>query len=185
MSTIDIMAPFRALAERAAEQAKLGKAFEIEFKGTIELDPEVAEEAPFSLAALLVSNIKHEVAQSALPVSQATRERRARSLKGAAQEGRYPAGFVPNPNGPYGQDSGYLLSVLQANLDANKKDAFVGIPKERAKAAFVLRRLSPTARGGPELAAAVHSSMAKLTRDLVRKTVRKAFRGQGIGVTFK
>lgn len=186
---IDLMQPFRDAAKRAAEQLRAGQSVDIEISAPLVIDPEVAEESAFSIGALIVTRIREGLEGSTLQVTQATKERRARALAedarrsptgGAVKAARYPAGFVPNPDGAYGEDSGYLRTALTLNIARGKSDVFAGIPKNRAKAAFVLRRLSPLARGGAELATAVRESLRERIKTIVRKTLRKALREEGL-----
>jgi hypothetical protein len=182
----DLLEPFRKAAKEAATKLQAGESVDIVVKGPLLVDIEEAETAPLTLGALIVARIKREMQGSALLPQQPTIERRRRAqVSGIHNDNgrpRYPGGYKANPNTPYGFDSGYLHDLLTVNVENKKGDVFAGIPKIRGKAAFIMRRISPTA--GSELPQAVQETTIQLVRTIVRKTVQKAvrkeLRGQGI-----
>jgi hypothetical protein len=117
------------------------------------LDP---AEATLNIATLLLEHIAEETRQSPLPVSSATRDRRWHyahpndKADSSKIDARYPGKYQPDPyGGSYGVDSGYLLDSLVRNMkqvesgDRDRAKLLAGIPRNRQKAAFVLRGIKP------------------------------------------
>ena len=139
--TIDLMAPLRKSGGGARRTArKSGADVGIEVRGSLEivLDDEALA---MNLAQHLSDAVRGDIDANQFPVDEETRARRAR--KPVAD--RYPGGYYADPSGPYGTDSGYLRDNIKASLDSGKS-AFVGIPKIRQKAAFILRLISKTVK---------------------------------------
>ena len=161
----DLMAPFRATEDAARRQSARGSNIDAEIQIRGKLQVEIDDGAiALSLAQHLAQAIEGEIDANKFQPSEETRARRARR----ASVGRYPGGFSANPEGPYGTDSGYLRENIKASIDSGNV-AFVGIPKERQKAAFVLRRISKTAEEGINSKAApeVKESLENILRKMV------------------
>ena len=186
----DLLEPFRKAAKEAATRIAAGETgVDIVVKGPLIIDQEEAALAPITLGALIVQRIKDEMTSSTLLPQHETIERRKRALKSGVHNDqgtpRYPGGYQARPQGAYGDDSGYLRTALTLNVREGKADVFAGIPKNRQKAAFIIRRVSPTA--GAELPGAVARTTTELIKTIVRKTVAKAVRKElrGTGARIK
>ena len=163
----DLLAPFRDL-EKQAKRSKGVAQVNVKIKGGLFLDTDGSVPS-FSVATLLADAIKGDIEANQFPVLERTRRRRTRSLR-TPQQGRYLQGYQPNPNGPYGTDSGYLRDNIKAAL-AKGNTAFVGIPRNRQKAAFVLRRISKEAeRPSPK---AINRGLLRALKAMVGKDKRK------------
>ncbi len=190
----DLLGPFDDLVKQIKKQRALGLAIDVTVSASLLLDSQAADETAFSVGSLLVERIKDEADSSAFGVQHETRERRRRARDedprrsrtgGAVKAARYPAGYIPDPQGSYGVDSGYLLEKLILNVDKGKKDVFAGIPRNRGKAAFVLRRSSPIAAGGIALQRAVKSTTELRLKKIITRALKRHLKGTGIKATLQ
>lgn len=129
-----------------------------------------------TLAQLLIAHITDETEKNPLPVATTTRVRRRQYLHpteaadAAKIKQRYPGSWRPEPNGSFGVDSGYLLDSLMKSLKkveaGDKVDVFAGLPRNRQKAAFVLRGIKPNGA----LDAGSNAVLAKAIKDWATST---------------
>lgn len=165
---LDLMKALVSDRRAAADSRSRKSGVDIVVRDRLVVDLGAAEsEGPYQMLAHVAAVIKGELQASSRSVSQATRDRRRRAQR-TPQQGRYPAGYSPNPSGPFAFDSGYTADSLKPQIEGNA--VTLRVPKNREKAMYPMRVVSPASKLEGDGA---KKAMNKGLDDLLKASIKK------------